>query len=47
MSSLKLIGSPLKRLNKEQMNGIERLHKQLSYFRLNSFIGKNQESTMD
>ena len=46
MSSPKLIGSPLKRLNKDEMNGIERLHMQLSYSWLNSFVGKNQESTM-
>ena len=26
MSSPKLIGSPLKRLNEDEMNGIERLH---------------------
>ena len=29
--SLKLIGLPLKLLNKDEMNGIERLHIQLSY----------------
>ena len=32
MSSPKLIGSPLKRLNKDEMNGIERLHIQLRAF---------------
>ena len=40
MSSPKLIGSPLKRVNKDKMNGIERLHIQLSYSWLNSFFGK-------
>ena len=47
MSSPKLIGSPLKRLNNDEINGIKRLHIQLSYSWLNSFVGKNQESTMD
>ena len=47
MSSPKLIGSPLKRLNKDKMNGIGRLHMQLRYSLLNNFVGKNQESTMD
>ena len=47
MSSPKLIGSPLKRLNKDEMNGTERLHIQLSYLWLNSFVGKNHESTID
>ena len=46
MSSPKLIGSPLKRLNRDEMNGIERLHIQLSYSWLNSFVGKrNHEWT--
>ena len=47
ISSPKLISSPLKWLNKDEMNGIERLHMQLRYSWLNSFVGKNQESTMD
>ena len=47
MSSPKLIDSPLKWLNKDEINGIERLHIQLSYSQLNSFVGKNQESTTD
>ena len=47
MSSPKLIGSPSKRLNKNEMNGIERLHIKLSYSWLNSFVRKNQESTTD
>ena len=47
MSSPKLIGSPLKRLNKDEMNGIERLRIRLSYSWLTSFVGKNQESTTD
>ena len=33
-------GSPLKQLNKDEMNGIERLHIQLSYSWLNSSVGK-------
>ena len=40
MSSPKLIGSPLQRLNKDEMNGIERLHIQLGFSLLNSFVGK-------
>ena len=40
MGSSKSIDSPLKRLNKDEMNGIERLHIQLSYSWLNSFAGK-------
>ena len=42
MGSPKLLGSPLKRLNKDEMNGIERLalHMQLRYLWLNSFVGK-------
>ena len=40
MSSPKLIGTPLKRLNKDEMNGIERLHIQLNYSWFNSFVGK-------
>ena len=48
MSSPKQKASPLKRLNKDEMNGIERLHIQLNYSWLNSFVGKkNHESTMD
>ena len=50
MSSPELVGSPLKRFNKDLslfMNGIERLHMQLRYSWLNSFVGKNQKSTMD
>ena len=48
MSSPKQKGSPLKRLNKDEMNGVERLHIQLSYRWLNSVVGKkNHESTMD
>ena len=39
MSSLKLIGSRLKRLDKDEMNGIDRLHIKLSYSWLNSFVG--------
>ena len=40
MRSPKLIRSPLKRLNKDEMNGIERLHIQLNYSWLDSFVGK-------
>ena len=40
MSSPKLTDWPLKRVNKDEMNGIERLHIQLSYSWLNSFVGK-------
>ena len=40
MSPPKLIGSKLKQLNKDEMNGIERLYIQLSYSWLNSFVGK-------
>ena len=40
MSSKNLIDLPLKRLNKDEMSGIERLHIQLSYSLLNSFVGK-------
>ena len=47
MSSPKLIGSPLRRVNEDEINGIERLHIQLSYSWLNSFVGKIQESAMD
>ena len=47
MNSPKLIGSPLKRLNKDEMNGIERLHMELCYSWSNSFVEKNQESTTD
>ena len=36
----KLIGLPLKRLNKDEMNGTEKLHIQLSYSWLDSFVGK-------
>ena len=46
-SSSKLIGLPLKQLNKDEMNGIERLNIQLSHSWFDSFVGKNQESTMD
>ena len=47
MNSPKLKGSLIKRLDKDYMNGIERLHMQLSYSWLNSFVRKNQESTLD
>ena len=40
MNSPKLIGSPLKRFDKDEMNGMERLHIQLSYSSLNSFVRK-------
>ena len=40
MSLPKLIGSPLKRLDKDEMKGIERLQIQLSYSWLNSFVRK-------
>ena len=36
----KMIGSPLKRLDKDEMNGIQRLHIELSYSWLNSFVKK-------
>ena len=47
MSSPKLIDSPLTWLDKDEMNGIERLHIKLSYSRFNSFVKKNQKSAMD
>ena len=47
MSSPKLIGSPLKRLSKDEMNGMVMLHIQLSYSWFNSFVGEIQESTTD
>ena len=40
MNSPKLKGSLIKRLNKDKMNGIERLHMQLGYSWLNSFVRK-------
>ena len=40
MNSPKLKGSLLKRLSKDEMNGIEGLHMQLSYSWLNSFVTK-------
>ena len=45
MNSPKLIGSPSKRLSKDEMNGIERLHIQLRYsFMVEQFCWeKNQE----
>ena len=46
MNSPKLKGSLIKRLYKDEMNGIEKLHMQLSYSWLNSFVGKNHERTM-
>ena len=38
MNSPRLKGSLVKQLDKDEMNGIERLHKQLSYSWLNSYI---------
>ena len=38
MNSPKLKGSLIKGLDKDEVNGIERLHIQLSYSRLNSFV---------
>ena len=40
MNSPKLKGSLIKRLDKDEMNGIERLHMQLTYSWLNSFVSK-------
>ena len=37
----KLKGSPVKRLDKDEVNGIERLYMQLNYSWLNSFVRKN------
>ena len=48
MNSPKLKGLLIGRLDKDEMNGIERLHMQISYSWLDSFVGtKNQESTME
>ena len=40
MNSPKLKGSLIKRLDKDEMNGIERLHMRLSNSWLNSFVRK-------
>ena len=47
MNSPKLKGSLIKRLDKDEMNGTEKLYMQLSYSWLNSFVRKNHKSTMD
>ena len=48
MNSPKLKDSLIKRLNKDPINGIERLHMQLSYSWLNSFVRKKKQgNTMD
>ena len=41
MNSPKLKGSLIERLEKDEMNEIERLHIQLSFLWLNSFVRKN------
>ena len=40
MNSPKLKSLLIKRLDKDEMNGIERLHLQLSYLWLSSFVRK-------
>ena len=47
MNSPKLKDSQIKKLDKDEMNGIERLHMQLSYSWLNSLSEENQGNVID
>ena len=47
MNSPKLAGLLLKQLHRDKLNAISRLYMQSTYLWLDSFVVKNQESTME